>query len=132
MDGAIGPTGVTGATGATGSGVFARGGTFVNATTLSAGNAIVWRAPFSCTVTGLYGYRVGGTGATVNAGKGTTASPTNPILSSDLSLSSAETWTSGGAVQNTAFASGDPLIIELVTVTGSVTEAAIQVEFTKP
>jgi hypothetical protein len=132
VTGPIGPTGATGATGATGSGVFARGGTFINSTGLSTGNVIVWRAPFSCTVTGLYGYRVGGTGATVNAGKGTTASPTSPILASDLSLSSSEAWTSGGAVQNTAFVANDPLVIELTGVTGSVTEIGIQVEFTKP
>jgi hypothetical protein len=68
----------------------------------------------------------------VNAGKGTTASPTAPILSSDLSLSGAEAWASGGAVQNTAFAANDPLVIELTGVTGTVTEVGIQVEFTVP
>jgi hypothetical protein len=88
--------------------------------------------PFACTVTGLKGWRVGGTGATVNAGKGTTASPTNPVLASDLSLTSTETAMDGGAVQNTAFAVGDPLILILSSVSGSPTEVAIQVSFTRP
>ena len=108
---------------------FSKSGTVL---TPSAQNVILWRAPFACTVTALKGYRVGGTGATVNAGKGTTATPTNKVLASDLSLTSTEAWTDGGAVQNTAFAIGDPLIIIIQTVAGAPTQVGIQIDFTRP
>lgn len=94
----------------------------------SALNLIVWRAPFSCTVTKVYGYRVGGTGATINA----RLNGTSNHLSSALSLTSADTWTDGGAVQNTAYVAGDKLEIMIVSTAGTVTQIAIQVSFTMP
>jgi len=108
---------------------FQRGGTILTPT--GALNIIVWRAPYACTVTAIKGWRTGGTGATINAGKGTIATPTNKIRSADLSLTSADSWMDGGGVQNTAFAAGDPLIIILASITGAVTQIAIQVDFTK-
>jgi hypothetical protein len=92
-------------------------------------NLILWRAPFDCTLTRIYGYRVGGTGATVNARRnaGGTAH-----LSSALSLSSADTWTDGGASYNdTAYSAGDKLEIMVVSTAGTVTQLAIQVQFTR-
>jgi len=44
--------------------LFTKGGPVL---TPSVWNIIVWRAPFACTVTNVRGYRVGGTGATINA-----------------------------------------------------------------
>jgi len=102
-----------------------RGGTVPSP---SAGNHVVWRAPFACTVTNVRGYRVGGSGATINARN----EGANEHLSSDLSLTSADTWQDGGAVQNTAYAAGDKLEIMIQSVAGSPTSVVIQVDFTRP
>src|SRR3990167_2355378 len=48
------------------SGEFSRGGTVLDPAA-TARNVPVWRAPFACTVTNVRGYRVGGTGAVINA-----------------------------------------------------------------
>ena len=88
---------------------------------------MVWRAPFACTVTNVRGHRKGGTGATVNARK----NQASDHLSSDLSLSSADQWMDGGSVQNTSYSAGDDLEMELASITGSVTEICIQVDFTR-
>lgn len=105
---------------------FSAGGTLLDPTALR--NVIIWRAPFPCTVTNVRGYRVGGTGATINA----RLNGASNHLASALSLTSADTWMDGGAVQNTAYAAGDKLEIMLVTVSGTPTEIAIQVDFTRP
>lgn len=105
---------------------FARGGTVL--TPVSAQNIIVWRAPFACTVAAVKGYTSGATGTTVNARQN--GSLTH--LASDLTLSSADTWLDGGAVQNTAYALGDKLEIMLTGIGGSPTEVAVQVEYTRP
>ena len=91
-------------------------------------NVIVWRAPFACTVTAVKGYRVGGTGATVNARKNGSSNH----LASALSLTSADTWMDGGSVQNTAYAAGDKMEIMIVTVAGSPTQVAVQVDLSVP
>ena len=90
---------------------------------------VVWTAPFACTVTAIKGYRVGGTGATINAYRGTTATA---LRSANLSLASADTWIDGGAVQNTAFAINDSLLLRVVTVVGAPTQISVQVNFTRP
>jgi hypothetical protein len=89
---------------------------------------MVWRAPFACTVTNVRGHRKGGTGATVNARR----NQASDHLASDLSLTSADTWMDGGAVQNTAYIVGDDLEVEVATVAGSPTEVAVQVDYTRP
>jgi len=91
-------------------------------------NIIAWRAPFACTVTAVKGYRVGGTGATVNARRNGASSH----LASALSLVSADAWADGGAVQDAAYAAGDKLEIMVVTTAGVVTQLAIQVDYTRP
>lgn len=109
--------------------IISRGGTIFNPDGISAAvNIIVWRAPFACTVTNVRGYRVGGTGATINARRNGTSNH----LASALSLTSADTWMDGGSVQNTAYAAGDKLEIMVVSATGSPTQVAVQVDFTRP
>ena len=112
--------------GGAGTNIVSRGGTILLPT--EAINVIVWRAPFACTVTNIRGYRVGGTGATINARR----NGADNHLASALSLVDADTWTDGGAVQNTAYVAGDKLEIMVVTVTGSPTQVGIQVDFTIP
>lgn len=107
---------------------FSRGATIVSSAITAAINVIVWRAPFACTVTAVKGYRVGGSGATVNARRNGSSNH----LASAVSLSSADTWTDGGSVQNTAYAAGDKLEIMVVSATGSPTQIAVQVDFTRP
>lgn len=108
---------------------FSRGGTAFKSDGITAAvNIIVWRAPFACTVTAVKGYRVGGSGATVNARR----NGTDNHLASAVSLSSADTWTDGGSVQNTAYAAGDKMEIMVVSATGSPTQVAVQVDLTRP
>ena len=102
---------------------FSRGGTLVYPT--EAINIIVWRAPFACTVRAVKGYRVDGTGATVNARRNGVSNH----LASHLSLTSANEWMDGGTVQNTAYVAGDRLEIMIVSITGSPTQVAVQVDF---
>ena len=104
--------------------LFTKGGPVLSPSVL---NIIVWRAPFACTVTNVRGYRVGGTGATINARR----NGTDNHLATALSLTSADTWMDGGAVQNTAYVAGDKLEIMVVTLAGSPTQVAIQVDFTR-
>lgn len=106
--------------------IISRGGTVLNPT--AAIDVIVWRAPYSCTVTNVRGYRVGGTGATINARRNNSSNH----LSTALSLTSADQWMDGGSVQNTAYVAGDELEIMVVTVAGSPTQVAVQVDFTRP
>src|SRR3990172_9495096 len=105
-----------------GSSRFVKGGVFLAPT--GASTAVAWRAPFTCTVTNVRGYRVGGTGATINAKKNGSAH-----LAGDLSLTSADTWMDGGAVQNQNYVAGDSLELALVSVAGNPTEVSIQVDF---
>lgn len=103
-----------------------RGGTVVSPT--APANIIVWEAPFSCTVTAVRGYTSGSTGSTVNAQR----NGVDALLASDLTLSAADNWIDGGAVQNTAFVSGDKLEIMLTGISGTPSEIAVQVNFTRP
>lgn len=103
-----------------------RGGSLLDPS--GARDVTIWRAPYACTVTAVKGYRVGGTGAAINARKNVTSSH----LASDLSLTSAATWQDGGSVQNTAYAAGDSLEIRLISIAGSVSLITIQVELTRP
>jgi len=108
---------------------FERGGILVNSNGITAAiNVIAWYAPFACTVLAVKGYRVGGTGATVNARKNGSSNH----LSSNLSITSADTWTDGGAVQNVSYAVGDKLEIMVVTVIASPTQVGVQVNFVRP
>jgi len=91
-------------------------------------NIIVWRAPFTCTVTNVRGYRVGGTTASINARRNGTSNH----LASDNVIGTADVWDDGGAVQNIAYAVGDKLEIMITVVTGSPTQVAVQVDFRRP
>lgn len=109
---------------------FSRGATVLKTDGIAdaALNVIVWRAPFACTVTAVKGYRVGGSGATLNARRNGSSNH----LSSAVSVGSADTWTDGGSVQNTAYAAGDKLEIMIVSASGAPTQLAVQVDFTRP
>lgn len=108
--------------------IVSRGGTlFASGGLTTGGNIIVWRAPYSCTVTNVRGFRSGGSGATVNARRNGSAT----FLASNLSLTSADDWLDGGAVQNTALVAGDEVEMQVVTVTGSPTQVAVQIDMVR-
>lgn len=100
-------------------------GTIINPT--GAVNVIVWEAPFACDVTFVRGYRVGGTGATINA----RLNGASDHLSSDLSLTSPDVWQDGGAVQNVSYVADDKLELMIVSLAGGPTQIAIQVYFNR-
>lgn len=102
--------------------VFERGGTMFNASGITAGaNIIMWEAVEACSVQYFKGYRVGGTGATVNARKNGASNH----LSAALSLAAADVWTPGTPIINPTYAPADKLEIMIVSVTGSPTQVAI-------
>lgn len=105
---------------------FARGGTVVGATV--PGNYVVWQAPVAATVVAVKGYRVGGGSATINARKNGTLQH----LSASHVISAADTWEDGGAVQNTGYAVGDKLEIQITALSAPFpTQVAVQVDFTR-
>lgn len=84
---------------------------------------VVWRAPAACTVIAVRGYTTGGTSADINARK----NGTDALLAADLTAA-AGSWTSQTTIQNASFAIGDSLEIRLISLSGSPTAVAIQVE----
>lgn len=124
VDGGSGPDKVTvTATMTVTRNTFSRGGVIVQDSGISvAKNVIVWDAPFNCEVLEVKGYRVGGTGATVNARK----NGASTHLAANLSLTSSGTWLDGGAVQNVSYTVGDRMEIMLVTVAGLPSQVAVQ------
>ncbi len=103
------------------------GGVYVGAPPTAA-NRMVWRAPYACTVTNVRGHAKGGTSVVINA----RINQTSNFLSSSLTVNTMDAWADGGTVQNTAVAAGDDIEVMLVTVTGAITEASIQVDLTRP
>lgn len=103
-----------------------RGATVLNPT--SGLTIMVWRAPTACTVGSVRGHFKGGTSVVYNARRNQSSN----LLASDRTMSTPDVWDDVGSVQNTAFAAGDDLEIMIVTVNGSVTEASVQVDFTRP
>ncbi len=112
--------------------IFSRGGTIydplgIAGTAATSSNLIVWRAPFNCSVSNVWGYRVTGSGATVNARK----NGTGTIATSDISLTSADAWISASSITATSFVVGDKLEIMLISSSGYPTQIAVQIDFTK-
>ena len=84
----------------------------------------VWRAVFACTVVHLYA-SADQIGTIVNAQKNGVA------LFGNLTITPANAWVDGGAGA-TAFAIGDSLGLQIVSVANAPTYVAIQVNFTRP
>lgn len=100
------------------------GGAFVNPTAIA---TLVWRAPYACTATFIHGYVPSGQ-VTINAQKNLT----NDLHSTDIAITGASIVTTA-VNQNSAFAVGDSLSLEIVSVdSGSPTYAFVQVDFTRP
>jgi len=121
-EGQIGPPGPTGL-----GGVFSVGALLEGAPP-SNGLRMVWRAPFNCTVTNVRAHLDAGTNIVINARRNQASN----FLASDLTDSTLNVWQDGGAVQNTAIAAGDDIEVNLVSTSGAVTKANIQVDLTRP
>jgi hypothetical protein len=128
-----GDTTITGSlvvSGSNGAGVFSQGGTlsdYVSGISTEAAY-MVWRAPFSCSVVGLYGWREGGGSAQVNALR-SGSSGFGLHSNTNITLSSENIWTGAATLQNQNYNIGDSLKI---VVSGSANnQIAVQVDFIK-
>ncbi|MEU4502668.1 hypothetical protein [Streptomyces sp. NPDC024089] len=92
-------------------------------TAAAAGTWAVWQAPRPVTITGVRGYRTGGTAATINARRGT-----DDLLATDLSLTTADTWLSGPSVQNAAVTAGDSIAVSVRSAAGAPA-VTIQIDY---
>jgi hypothetical protein len=104
--------------------VFSKGGVVLSPV---AQTLVVWRAPFSCTVTAVKGFQDVGAGSVITACDNGT-----DLLSTDITISAAATWQDGGSLAHTAVSTGDSIAIKVVSVSGSPNYLVIQVEFTQP
>lgn len=87
------------------------------------GDMVVWRAPKAVQVIAVRGYRVGSSGASINA-----TNDGSDLLATDLSLSTATTWLSGPSIQNEVMEAGATLTLSVRAITGSPTAITIQVD----
>jgi len=85
----------------------------------------VWRCNIPSTVTGISAYRMGGSGAFVNAYKNNTSLP---HLSTNMNISSGSGWFVSGTVINANYSEGDTLILGIISVTGLPSSISIQAE----
>jgi hypothetical protein len=92
------------------------------------GYRMVWVAPFACTVTAIRTHFDAGTNIVVNARK----NQASAFLSGDHTNSTANAWDSTNADQNQSVSAGDDIEIRLVSTSGAVTKANIQVDLTRP
>lgn len=92
--------------------------------TPAAGAHVLWRAPVACKVKAIRAYRLGGTGAAVNATKNG-----GNLLAADLSVAAAATWTSASPTAAVGkLAAGDTLAAVVVSVAGAPTDLTIQID----
>jgi hypothetical protein len=84
---------------------------------------VICALPKSAKVAAVRGYRSGGAGATINAQRNGL-----DLLPTDLSLSTDNTWLSGGSVQNTEASAGDSLTVSVRNVSGAPAYVSIQID----
>lgn len=108
---------------------FSRGSTLPSPA--STGTTDVWVVDAACTVTAVKGLIRGATGSTVNATRIRSGSSAD-LLGTDITLSSADTVTDGGAVQNASLQAGDIVQTKIVGLSGSPTSVTVQINLTRP
>ena len=84
----------------------------------------VTRLAGGATIVGVRAFRVGGTGATVNA-----RADDSTLLPVDLSVVSADTWMSAPGPPDTAVPAGTSLQVEVTSVAGTVTYVVVQIDY---
>jgi hypothetical protein len=117
--------------GSTGGGVFSKSTTLADLTNgiSNSGSYMIWRAPYSASVQAVYGYREGGGSAQVNSFRSSSAG-IQANLASNITLSTAATWTAGGTPQNADFKAGDSLFFHISGSAGN-TQISVQVDFVR-
>lgn len=88
----------------------------------------LWRAPFSCNVTGVHVLMISGSNAT-----GTFNARKNFIsnhLVTDLRVNSTGAWISSGVIQNSNYVAGDTLETRVIAISGTPLSLSIQVDYT--
>lgn len=112
-----------------GAGIFSQGATLVDAGGITTnGSYTIWRAPFSCSVVGIYGYQEGGTTPKINAAKSSSAGY-QLNSSTDVTLTNEGGWYSASAFQFRKYGPGDSL--RVVISGSSATLVTVQVDFIK-
>lgn len=89
-------------------------------------DVVIWYANVACTVTAIRAYTTGGTSANINARK----NGSSALLAGDLTAN-AGAWTSTTTIQNASFSVADSLEVRLISLSGSPTAVAFQVECTR-
>jgi hypothetical protein len=134
----VGNTVITGSlvvSGSNGAGVFSQGATLVDYSSgggiANSGSYMVWRAPFSCSVVAMYGYREGGGPAQVNAAR-SGSSGFALLTGSNLALTVGNVWSASLNVTASAanFNTGDSLRL-IMSGSASNNQLAIQVDFVR-
>jgi hypothetical protein len=87
-------------------------------------NWLVFRAPVAMTIDAIYAIHEGGTSCNVNVRK----NGSSTLRSSDYTTTTS--WASFGTLQNNTLAAGDSLEVQIVSVSGSVNQVAVQIEGT--
>jgi hypothetical protein len=115
--------------GSGGFGVFSKGFTLADLTSTFTvtGSYHVWRAPFSCSVVGIWAFKSGSTDPQINARR--SGSGASLHLATNLTVANDNQWTSGGSVQNTTYAGGDSL--EVIVSGSTQYQVSVQVDFIK-
>ncbi|MEU4511773.1 hypothetical protein AB0G05_19955 [Nonomuraea wenchangensis] len=95
---------------------------------IAAGTFVLWRASVPCRIMAVRAYRLGGSGAVVNATKNGVSA-----LTGDLSVNAASTWVAGSlaALANRRMQAGDTLAATVVSAAGSPTDLVIQIDIEK-
>ena len=92
----------------------------------------LWRVPYSITITAIYVYRLGGTGATLNARK-LSAGVATTLLVSDFSATTTNPWVAAGSLAaGSTLAAGDSLEALVQSITGTPNYLAIQIDYLEP
>ncbi len=108
---------------------FSRGGSFYNLDGINSGLQFmpIWYAPYTCRVTGVRGYIISGTSATVNAYRNF---QNNNLLISDINVNATGAWVASGIIQaaNLMFNPGDTLGIQVTQNVNNPVSIAVQVE----
>jgi hypothetical protein len=113
---------------------FVVGGAFYDPQGVAGGQTLpVWIAPYACTLTKVEAFRIGGTGAVINARRNF-GSPTAKHIAADLSLTADQTIASTATLQDTAYSTGNVVELWLVSASGTPTptKVFIQLTFTQP
>ena len=108
-------------------GGFSKSFAIINNSTIQAtdiGTFPVWRCNVACTASLVVGYNDSGSSVVVNAAKNGA-----DLLSSNLTISTTDTWASSSVLQNQNFNVGDILAFKFVSFTGSPKEVTIQTSF---